>query len=255
MFNKIKPKTVNNNRNISEQELELIDRYLRKELSETEHVAFEQRLAADAEWREKVQEIKLLSLSIQENALASRLNTFHKAVPISDNNKPKVIKMNWAKRVAIAATLILGVTMLSRLLFFRETGNEKLYATYYKPDPGLATLMGVSDNYEFENAMVDYKTGSYTKALSTWLNMLKENPDNDTLDYFIASAYLAKDDVPEASVYFEKVIRRQQSVFLQDAKWYKALLLLKQGKKEEAVALLQATEHPDRDALLRKLEE
>lgn len=245
---------MNNSRYITEAELERIDKYLHQKLDEAELAVFEQRLATDMEWNEKVQEVKMLSLGIQEEALMNKLDVFHQAVSAHTASKPKVIEVNWVKRLAIAATLILGITTVSWLFFSQKTGTEKLYASYYKPDPGLATLMGVSDNYEFENAMVDYKTGDYTKALDTWLKMQQENPDNDTLQYFIASAYLAKEDEEQAAVYFDKVINRQESVFLQDARWYKALLLLKQGKKEEAVILLKATEHADKEALLRKLE-
>lgn len=247
---------MNNSRHITEDELELIDKYLHKDLAEVELSVFEQRLATDAEWKEKVEEVKMLSIGIQEDALLSKLDSFHNAIPASDTTaKPKIIEVNWLKRLAVAAILILGITTLSWLLFFQKTGTEKLYAAYYSPDPGLATLMGVSDHYEFDNAMVDYKTGDYTKALDTWLTMLKVNPENDTLHYFIASAYLAQENEEQAAVYFDKVIRQQQSVFLQDAQWYKALLLLKQGKKEDAVSLLKVTGHPDKDALLRELEE
>ena len=115
--------------------------------------------------------------------------------------------------------------------------------------------MGVSDNYEFDKAMVDYKMGDYDKALKTWEGLLKDNANNDTLNYFIASAHLA-DNNPESSLaFFDKVIGSTNSVFLQDAQWYKALILLNKGNKQEAINLLQKTEHPDKEALLRKLKE
>ncbi len=245
---------MNRSRHITEEELEQIDKYLHKELTDAERIVFEERLAADAEWREKTEEVKLLSLGIQEEVLLRQLPSFYNALPASGNPvKPKLIRVNWMKRMTLAATLVLGVTTITWLVFFHKTANEKLFAAYYSPDPGLPTLMGVSDHYEFENAMVEYKTGHYAKALQTWSALLQDHPENDTLHYFIASAYLAQKQDEQAALYFDKVIRQQQSVFLQDALWYKALLLLKQGKKEQAIPLLKATEHADKEALLRKL--
>lgn len=245
---------MNNSIHITEEEWELIERHLYQQLSAQEQQAFDERMNTDASWRQKVNEVKFLSMGVQEAVLKERIGNFHSAVAM-EQDKPVVIKVNWVKRLAIAATLVLGVSALSWLLFFRPGIGERLYADYYKPDPGLATLMGVSDNYEFENAMVNYKTGDYDKALASWTALLKDNPGNDTLHYFIGSAYLAKGEEQKAAPYLDSVIKTPNSVFIQDAKWYKGLLLLKQGRKEEAVKLLKATGHAGKEPLLHKLEE
>ena len=247
---------MNNDFNITQEELELIDKYLNKQLPESELAAFEKKLADDETWRDKVDQIRFMSIGIQESTLSAKLNNFHSLLNVEANGKTqKSIEINWGKRLAVAASTILVVGTLSWLLFFKKTVNEQLFANYYQADPGLPTLMGVSDNYEFDKAMVDYKMGDYDKALKTWEGLLKDNANNDTLNYFIASAHLA-DNNPESSLaFFDKVIGSTNSVFLQDAQWYKALILLNKGNKQEAINLLQKTEHPDKEALLRKLKE
>lgn len=247
---------MNNDFNITQEELELIDKYLNKQLPESELAAFEKKLADDETWRDKVDQIRFMSIGIQESTLSAKLNNFHSSLNVEANGKTqKSIEINWGKRLAVAASTILVVGTLSWLLFFKKTVNKQLFANYYQADPGLPTLMGVSDNYEFDKAMVDYKMGDYDKALKTWEGLLKDNANNDTLNYFIASAHLA-DNNPESSLaFFDKVIGSTNSVFLQDAQWYKALILLNKGNKQEAINLLQKTEHPDKEALLRKLKE
>jgi len=247
---------VNNAFNISEEELEQIDNYLNNKLTATELAAFRRRMDADKLWREKVSQVQLISLGIQESLLADRLNDFHKELkPQEEKKTHRTISFHWGKRWAIAASALLVIGTLSWILFFKKTDNQQLFASYYQPDPGLPTLMGVSDHYEFDKAMVDYKTGDYEKALIAWKTLLKENEQNDTLNYFIASAYLAYKNPEMAFPYFDKVIRNPNSVFYNDAQWYKALALLDEGKKEEAVQLLQKTEHPEKETLLRKLNE
>ncbi len=115
--------------------------------------------------------------------------------------------------------------------------------------------MGVTDHYEFEKAMVDYKTGQYEEAIAAWNKLLLKNPGNDTLNYFIGSALMADKEFKQAKIYFDKVIEFPASVFIQNARWYKALILLKEGNKKEALELLKLTEHPKKEALIHKLQE
>ncbi|HTN46828.1 MAG TPA: tetratricopeptide repeat protein [Flavipsychrobacter sp.] len=245
---------MNNAINITEEELEFIDRYLHQQLSETEQKIFDERLRTDPLWQQKVTEIRLLSTGIQENVLLEQLDQFHSHLTTVEN-KTKIIKINPFKRLSVAASILFFVGILSWMLFFRKSGDEKLYASYYQPDPGLPTVMGVSENYEFEKAMVDYKTGDYSKAMDAWKALLKTHPDNDTLNYFIGSAHLANDNSKDALVFFDKTLLVKNSVFRQEALWYKALALLKEGKKEDAIIALKAADHPDKEILLRKLEE
>jgi predicted Zn-dependent protease len=137
----------------------------------------------------------------------------------------------------------------------KKSSEEKLFAQYYKPDVGLPTMMGISERYEFENAMVSYKTGDYQKAIDSWQLLLKDNPGNDTLNYFIGSALIADRQVKQALPYFDKTLTVSNSAFEQEARWFKALALLHMGKKQEAITLLEKTEHPEKENLLQKLKE
>src|SRR5690606_13831875 len=116
-----------------------------------------------------------------ETALEGKLPGFHKQV---QRTQP-LTKIRWLKWAAAAS--VAGILLWSSYFFFANTPSEKLFAQYYQPDPGLPTLMGISDNYVFENAMVSYKTGDYKKAIVDWQQLLQENMDNDTLQYFIGS--------------------------------------------------------------------
>ncbi len=141
------------------------------------------------------------------------------------------------------------------LLLGRVGREEKLFSAYYKPDPGLISAMSTTDNYTFDRAMIDYKTGSYDSAIKAWETLLAAKPDNDTLNYFIGSAWLAKEDGEQAIPYFKKVIVLPGSYFKHDAYWYTGLALLKQKKVKEAVSFIRQSAHEQKDALLLKLKE
>src|SRR4051812_67312 len=126
----------------------------------------------------------------------------------------------------MAAAFIAAIITVGLYFANNQSAEEKLFASYYKADPGLATVMSVSDNYEFERAMVDYKTGNYSEALARWEKLAKENTMSDTLQYFIGSAYLAHNNPSAAVVYFDKVTAKPKSTFTDDAYWYKGMALL-----------------------------
>lgn len=243
---------MNTNNNITPEELELIDSYLARELSQEDQSSFEKRLKEDTAWQSKVDDVRFLSIGIQEVVLEEKMNEFH-ATLSTTSIKPKTIEINWYKTLAVAASFIVGVTTISWLIFFQQGSEEKLFASYYQPDPGLATLMGVSGNYEFDKAMIDYKIEDYPKAIEAWKKLLDTYPDNDTLNYFIGSAHLANEEAKKSLPYFDKVIAAKNSVFLQDALWYKGLALLSEGKKQEAIKHIEKTEHPEKDALLEEI--
>lgn len=245
---------MNNNIHITEEELQEIDQYLSGQLSPLEKEAFEQRLQADAGWSAKFNEIKLLAVGIREVSLRDQLDRLHNNLKLQD--KPKVVRrMTWLKKLAAAAVLLIVISTLGWFFLFKKSSGEKLFATYYKPDPGLATVMGVSDNYEFERAMVDYKTGDFSAALERWQKQLQQNAGNDTLQYFIASAKLANKAQQEAIDMFDKVIANKKSVFNAEAYWYKGLALLQQGKTGEASMAISNSNHPQKAALLLKLKD
>ena len=128
-----------------------------------------------------------------------------------------------------------------------------MYSEYYKPDPGLITAMGVSDNYTFEKAMVDYKNGDYDKAIKGWLSLKSNQATNDTLDYFLGAAYQASGQYDTAIPYLEKIASEKENTFNKDACWYLGLALLRKGNKELAATYIQQSGYPQSPELLNAL--
>ncbi|RYD82847.1 MAG: tetratricopeptide repeat protein [Sphingobacteriales bacterium] len=239
---------MNNNINFTEEELDLADQYLSGQMSVEERIAFEQRLQNDSDWAVKFKEIQIMALGIQEASLRNEMQQWSQ-----QKKAARVRSINGIKKIAAAAAILLSVSVLGWMLIFKKSGTEQLYADFYKPDPGLATKMSLSDNYEFERAMVDYKTGDYKAALERWNKLLPLEPANDTLHYFIATANLGVDNTAAALQFFNKVLQQNNSAFAGEAYWYKGLALLKQGKKAEAVTAIEQSTHPQKSALLQKL--
>jgi len=218
-----------------------------------EQVAFEEKIAADQVLSEQVQETRLLLLAVQEVSLEADLRKFQKELPINGTNH--IMQKRSSKQWLMAAAFIAVVAIGALLWLTMFNKNERLFSQYYKPDPGLITAMSTSDNYTFDRAMINYKTGNYDAALKAWETLLTNKPGNDTLNYFVGSSYLAKGNAEKAATYLAKVSTVSNSYFANDANWYIGMALLKQGKKAEAITYIQKAEHENKEALLKQLKE
>lgn len=241
------------NISISEEELHEIEKFLSGELQGQSLSDFENRLVADAEWNEKVQTVKLTLLGIKEATLSAGLRKNQ-----SQKNDAVVRNVSSGRRnffliiSGVAASLLFVALLWVAGVF--DSHNQKLFSKYYFPDAGLITSMGVADNYDFDVAMIDYKSGNYKAAIAKWTGMLKGNEGNDTLNYFLGSSYLALDKTEKAITCFEEVIKNQNSVFLYDAHWYLGLAFLKEGRVEDAVGQIKLSNNTQKEELLKKLE-
>lgn len=239
------------NHNISQEEFEEFERYLSEDMSSDEHEAFIARVNADPLLQEKLEETRMLLLGIRESALQSTLEGFHKELIPANHRiqKKKKFRMYWFA----AASLIVVIAVATILLTTGGSRNEKLFARYFEADSGLVTAMGISEDYDFNRGMIDYKTGNYKAAIETWRRLAGKKPGNDTLHYFSGVAFLALDQADSAVYHLLKTVDLQQSGFRSDANWYIGLALLKQNKEQEAMSYIRQTTHPRKDELLSSL--
>jgi tetratricopeptide (TPR) repeat protein len=243
-----------NSNHISQEEFERIERYLIGEMPEAERLAFEQEMAADGSLRQYVKEIKIILEEVETTNLRHTLDRFHeeiaatKTVPLSLQSK-KLAWIPWA----VAASLILALGLWV-LVGGGRSANERLFTTYFEPDPGLVTAMGVSDQYEFDRGMVDYKMAQYQAAIERWEKLLQQKPKNDTLNYFLGASYLASEQSDMAAAYFQTALESQNSIFADDAWWYLGLTWLKQGEIDKAKDALQRSQKPEAKRLMEELD-
>lgn len=223
---------------ISQEELDLIDRYFQNSLNDEELSSFEDRLVSDADWKKKVDELRLLSIGIKEAVLREKLDDFHK-----NRSKPamKVLPAKTGIKRWLAAASVIAIAVLAGLLLFEKPEGEKLFSSYYTPDPGLPVVMGdeENNNYTLYDGMIDYKEGNGNIAIKKWKSIGDKTGYTDTLNYYIGLAFLNEGSYTEASKYLDKVLASKQSVYNEKAGWYKALLHIKNKEPEAAKTLLQ----------------
>lgn len=223
------------------------ERFLLHAMSPGESEDFRMKMQQDETLRQRVEELRLLLLAIQETSLRQKLHQFHGQMPARPAQRHAWLR--WSA----AASLILCISIAGWL--FIRTGNkgQRLFSEYFYADPGLISKMGSSDNYAFDRAMVDYKTGHYPEAIQAWTTLQTENTSSDTLNYFIGVTYLALKDEKNAIAYLQKVLSMNNSVFAENANWYIGLALVREGNIPEGIGFIQRSSHKEKKSLLSKL--
>lgn len=218
------------------------EKYLLDGMDARERRDFESLLLSDTKLNARFLEFKGMFRAIEEEGLRNKMEDFHKKMKNDGKVRPLLPKpYRTLYRVAAAIALLMALGGI--WYFMAPSSNERLYTKYFTPDPGLPTVMGNSDNYDFYEAMVDYKKGDYRTAIHKWERLLLQEKDNDTLHYFLGAAHLAHGETGDAIPYFDWVIQRSSSAFQTEAAFYKALAHLKKGEREAARESLGR--HPD----------
>lgn len=244
---------MNNPKEIPPEEFERIERYLTQDMDEKELHDFKQSLAVDAQLKSNTEEIQLLLTGIQESALEEKLKEFHKEINAAATTPAPVRRITFFKKFLVAASVLAIISFSWLMLFYNDNQNKKLYSKYYTADPGLATVMGNSSDYDFEKAMVEYKNGEYAKAFNTWNILLKQRPASDTLIYFVAVAAQAQHNDSVAINRLQQVVSNTNSTFYKDAAWYLGLLYLKKGDTQKAVTHIQQSGYPKSKDLINDI--
>ncbi|MBL4662944.1 MAG: hypothetical protein JKY22_05185 [Flavobacteriaceae bacterium] len=233
---------MNTNNDISQEQLEQIDSYLQNSMPEDERTLFEHKLQTDENFKVLFEDIKKLILGIESASLKSSLDGFHnEMIPVKTidlksaskktTSKTKLSPFTRIKWYAAASIIVL----LGLFLLKNDTSpSEQLFAQHFLPDPGLPTTMGSEQNFAFYDAMVNYKQGDYSKAISKWQVLTEAGKKSDTLYYFLGVAHLANGNQNDAINYLQNLQDRERNSFQKETALYLGLAYLKADNVEDA---------------------
>ena len=242
---------MNDSSYISQEHQETFERYLMDQMGDQERSRFLENLEQDAQLMHQFKEFKALFHSVEETALRESMESFHSEL---ESPSKKITKGRDFPIYKIAAVITVLVAMGLWFLYQKDP-NEKLYQEYFTADPGLPTVMGNSSNYAFYEAMVDYKQGHYKTAISKWQQLWAAKKDNDTLNYFLGSAYLADGEATKAISFFDRVVENEQASFKNEAAFYQGLAHLKNGNPQAALKSLEKAQDEKSRELIKKLKD
>jgi len=218
-------------RELSEKDFERIERFILGDMSAEEQQSFQKEMETDDELQKSVLEQRELIKSVEAEGLKAELDSIHSELyDVNQGKRSPYLFFSIAASIAV----LIG---FSFWYFNLEESPSELYAEYSYTDPGLPVPMSATDSYDFYDAMVDYKTEDYQKAINKWTILLEAEPRNDTLNYYIGASYFNMNAFDQAESYLDNVLNSKKSNFIYKAQYMLFLAKLKSGNTEEVMNL------------------
>ena len=223
--------------------LQKIDQYLHNEMLPHERSEFELQIAGSDELRNYIQlytdidiTMKVEHSSPNENDLRHTLQQMNRKYFTTGG----MIKQgSFKKWLAIAASLIIVVTVGIYFLFPAKPAAEKLYAQFAKHDALNIQLRGSTTDSLAQNAATVFNKKEYANALPLLENYMQLQPDDIQIKFSLAICYMETGKYNEADAIFIS-IAAGQTAYAATAQWYQALLALKQKNYAKCRAVLNS---------------
>jgi TolA-binding protein len=231
---------------------EKIEAYLRGDMAGEELRQFEKSLESDNALSSEVELFRNLdealadeqALKLQKETLKLGETYFNKqettATPV---RRLSVYRRPLAIAASIALILSLGVLFWTLNSGGGSLTNEELYTAYYEPYAFSETVRGGDEPQNaYEEALSAIEQEDYAAAIGLLQTHLTEQPSDMRATFALATSYLETDPPrwSEAAASYQTVIEDGNSLMVNQAKWYLALIYIKQGETGQAKPLLQA---------------
>lgn len=222
------------------ENFEKIERYIQDKMNADERTAFEIEMNSNPEIEQEMNVIRDLILGVETYGLKQKLSGRKIGQEESTDDTIRVVEMPKKKAsplrylaiaASFAAVLFCGYWMMQPSL----SHEQKMLADAFYVDPGLPTPMSETNNYNFYDAMVDYKMGKYDVALEKW-NKVTTGIGLDTLSYYKGIASLNADKSTKAIEELSAV--PESSSFSDKAKWYTLSIYIKNGELDKAKSII-----------------
>lgn len=240
----------------------LIDKYLDGELSGMELEEFEKRLAREEDLmvslqiekglREIHRENDVLDFREEVGAVIESMKVRDGSViggkdPAESSGKKKdapVIPIYRRSKVLLAAASVVLVAAIAVVLYFISGQGGRsaagLFAEFYEPYPadGAVRSEGAGNDDEAK-AMEYYASGNYKEATDLLKSLTLKHPRDDKFRFYYAISLIENDDLFSAQNELGEIAGEDTGYFREQARWYLALVLIKQDQKDRAGELLE----------------
>ena len=150
-------------------------------------------------------------------------------------------KSYWIAAASIAALLILVISISILSLRDKPTGNEELFALYFKPEQ----LMQISRSagQPFAAAVRLFQQADYAAAAASFSQLLKQDTANYRLMLYSGLAETAAGNYEDAITAYQDILKADANLYSGYARWFLALVHLRTGQTDTAIEELGYIAH------------
>ena len=208
-----------------ENDIDLIEAYLRGTLNEQELAAFQKRREDDPAFDREVIDYSQIINQIRSTHEQDFMNKLrHWDSEIENRQEAKVIPFRRIFLIAASALLL----AIAGLYVFRnsQSDHEQLFQEYFQPYENVISERSGKNDSE-QKGMDLYDQKKYEEAIVQLKLAATEDSNNASLACYLGIAYLAAGHVQEAKTTFDAIVKNDHSLFKEVAEWNLAMIYLK----------------------------
>lgn len=249
----------------SSYSIEHLEAYLQEELSVEELASFEVELSSNEDLVNEINLIKDIDKALSESDVMSLRGIISRIA--ADSAGEKRSERSFAARISskrvliasVAASLILLLGIAG--LISRNTTQGDLYQRFYTTYQINSVARDASQfaDRTFVTAMQKFDSGDYESAQSLFGKVVETSPQNVVGHFYAGVSLQETGRYARAIREYQAVIDQKDNLFIEQARWYMALCLLKTEEDEKAydqftqIAQREGFYQDKARALLRKL--
>jgi tetratricopeptide (TPR) repeat protein len=220
-----------------------IEKYIAGEMGEDERQWFEMELDGNVNLRNEVDLRKRTDLVLKNQnliTLRKKLSEIEKKrieVDVAKNKTARPVYLRYA--AVITALAVIGSVIL---ITGNHSGRDEVLSSLYKTyEPPTGQRSGqIIQNEDFTLALEFYNTNDFANA-ALFFNKVVENNPKDMQSVLLTGVSNFEDQkYPEAKMSFTTVIKDNNNLFIETARWYLALCYIKTNDTDRAINQLQA---------------
>lgn len=224
------------------EKLEMIDRYLRNELSGPEKRTFEQKAEKHPDFRQEVEDMKISQEVIRSYAMREEIRSIRKAMLQEDKSSTSTSSQSFKfYALRIAASILLLIVALAAFQYASLSG-DRLYTEKAMIYPTETTRSGQEDNEitKEEQTFTYYQQEDYQQYVENYEQLL--SPSTKAI-FLAGNAYLQLSNTEKAITAFNTVLEKNaqstEKQFQEDAEYLLALALVKNGDYAQAHSMME----------------
>jgi len=215
----------------------LIDYYFNKELSHREKRDFDRLMETDREFREYIEFEENIRKAInQEDIIDFRRKISN---TVRSKHRKNLIQKYTYKYWKYAATIVFFAGVSVSALFFINNQNnpDRLFDKAFNSSKIHISRSPVSSasNATIVEAMLNYHEGNYNNAIGYFEQLLKQNPDNIAVRFYLGISHMETENFDEATEKFRFILSDQDNLYIEHAEWYLSLCFLKNDELDKAI--------------------
>ena len=239
---------------------DIIYQYLNGLLSGKDAIAFKQALLDDPELKKEVALTEAMQITLKEKRRATTKAMLQKVTDdlalegdeqdleeLEEKLKKdrKFSKSSNAKVVSIIIAVIFGAVALWLFVPYQPSSDalQKVFRDYYQPLQLVESVDSLSPKSS-DKGLFAYSKKNYPEVIDFLKGYARFTNEMDIM-MALGIAYIEQDDLAAAEKILTKVSKDTTDIYGEDAQWYLALVMLRQGKTEVVRQLLEPLENHD----------